>query len=39
MAEVLRPLRAGSLAVETIRKGSGNNTDSNVPPPAQGSLL
>jgi len=39
MAEVLRPLPAGSLAVETIRKGSGNNTDTNVPPPAQGSLL
>jgi putative SOS response-associated peptidase YedK len=35
----LRPLPAGSLNVKTIRKGSGNNTDSDAPPPAQGSLL
>ncbi len=39
MAELLRPLPAGSLTVKTIRKGSGVNTDSDTPPPAQGALL
>jgi putative SOS response-associated peptidase YedK len=37
--ELLRPLPGGSLTVKTIRKGSGNNTDSDAPPPAQGALL
>ena len=37
--ELLRPLPGGSLTVKTIRKGSGNNADSDAPPPAQGSLL
>jgi putative SOS response-associated peptidase YedK len=39
MAELLRPLPAGSLAVQTIRKGTGNNADSEAPTPAQGPLL
>jgi putative SOS response-associated peptidase YedK len=39
MAELLRPLPAGSLTVTTIRKGSGVNTDSAPSPAAQGSLL
>jgi putative SOS response-associated peptidase YedK len=39
MAELLRPLRAGSLTVTTIRKGSGVNDDDASPPAAQGSLL
>jgi putative SOS response-associated peptidase YedK len=31
MADLLRPLPAGSLTVTTIRKGSGNNSDSDAP--------
>lgn len=37
--DLLQPLPGGALTVRTIRKGSGNNADSDAPPPAQGSLL
>jgi hypothetical protein len=35
--DLLRPLPAGSLNVKTIHNGSGDNNDSDAPPP--GALL